>query len=247
MRHNFQQRRPKLKEHIGHLIFFCEGSTEFNYVQIFADILNKHSDTTDVIVLQANVGSNAQRVLDYANEAMENEYRAYRNYTLCLLFDCDAPSDIQRLINDVLSSRYVYKIFVSNPIFELWLLMHFEQVSDKLSKKAIYEKLQEHLRIGLAEDWDKYKASKGMLLQILRDGSMQNACCNATELQSNYSSMNLHLNTDIEKMNPYTNMHELINSFSTELNDEIYAHELTQFMRHTVTKHNTSVTTSLFI
>ena len=86
-----------------------------------------------------------------------------------------------------------------------------------------------------------------MLLQILRDGSMQNACCNATELQSNYSSMNLHLNTDIEKMNPYTNMHELINSFLTELNDEIYAHELTQFMRHTVTKHNTSVTTSLFI
>ena len=146
------------KLNIGRIIIFCEGKTEKYYFDYFAEILKKNK-YTDVEVVLETANGNARTVLNFANAFMADDRnnRKYSTYGKYLAFDCDAPPDIQTVI----SAASEYELLISNHLFEIWLLMHFEDVNDKISKREIYRRLSSHLH-------DAYsKGHKGKTREIL--------------------------------------------------------------------------------
>ena len=130
------------KINIGNIIIFCEGKTEKYYFDYFAEIINKNK-YSDVEVVLESANGNAQAVLNYANEFMADEEhnKKFSNYGKYLAFDCDAPPDIQSVVLKAAG----YELLISNYLFETWLLMHFENVENKISKREIYRRLSLYL------------------------------------------------------------------------------------------------------
>jgi hypothetical protein len=151
------------KTNIGRVIIFCEGKTEKYYFDYFAEIINKNK-YTDVKVEVEPANGNAQTVLNFANDylSMEANNRKYSQYGKYLAFDCDDPPNIQAVIASSLSCDKRYELLVTNYLFETWLLMHFEEVATKLSKRNIYRRLSSHLRNPYS------KGHKGKTREILQ-------------------------------------------------------------------------------
>lgn len=136
------------KKNIGRIILFCEGKTEKYYFDYFADIINKNTNKFNNVVVQTkSAGGNAQRVLNFAENFLskESNNRIYENYGKYLVFDCDAPKNISSVISSASEPNKDYTLLISNHFFETWLLMHFEEVDEKLSKNITYQRLSSHL------------------------------------------------------------------------------------------------------
>ncbi|QNU67419.1 RloB domain-containing protein [Ruminiclostridium herbifermentans] len=201
------------KQFLGRIIIFCEGMTEKLYLDYFANIINKKNKYTDIKIETESANGNSRKVFNFANNFMESESnnRKYINYTKYLIFDCDSPKDIQSVINDMIASTKEYNLLVSNFLFEVWLLMHFEIVDSKMSKKKIYEKLGIHL----ANDY--VKANAGTIREIIRKGSVEDAIKNAQKLYELHESAGNKIENNIKDMNPYTNVHKLLEQFMLEI------------------------------
>lgn len=196
------------KTNIGRIIIFCEGKTEKYYFDYFAEIIKKNK-YTDVEVVLESANGNAQTVLDYAKTFMSKEEnnRRFGVYGKYLAFDCDDPKDIQSV---VLGSKD-YELLISNYLFETWLLMHFEDVVSKLSKREIYRKLE----IFLTGNYSK--GHKGKIREILQKGEIEKAIDNAKRIEKKYLSEGKSIFANLKDMNPYTSVYQLIEQFMVEI------------------------------
>lgn len=200
-------RKPKkIKQYLGNTILFCEGSTEEAYFDLFKCSIEKSSKYNNLIIEITNAGGNAQRVLNYANELLANEGNniKFKNYERYLVYDCDAPEKIEEVIKKSKESSNDYKLLISNPCFEIWLLMHYENVNQRLSKYEIGIRLKERMNVKAYS-----KGSEGHIRKIVGNGERVNlAIDNAKKLAIKYD--NLKMEKDIKLMNPYTTVHELM-------------------------------------
>jgi hypothetical protein len=196
------------KANIGRIIIFCEGKTEKYYFDYFAEIIKKNKYTEVEVVLEIANG-NAQSVLNYANDFMakEENNRKYSNYGKYLAFDCDDPPDIQTVVR----ASKGYELLLSNSLFETWLLMHFEQVDLKLSKRQTYRHLSGHLNSSYV------KGQKGKTREIIQNGDIEKAIDNAKALEEQYQTQGKTVFTNIKEMNPYTSVYWLIEQFMLEI------------------------------
>ena len=192
---------------LGKIILFCEGNTEKYYFEFFADIVNKNAGKyNNVVIVTQNAGGNAQAVLNYAESFLKEEKnnQTYSKYGKYLVFDCDAPPNIVSVINSANISTYGFILLVSNHFFETWLLMHFEDVDNALSKRKTYEHLSYHLST-------RYKkAHKGLTREILQNGNINKAISFAKKLDEKYLFDGMSISSSIDKMNPYSNVYELV-------------------------------------
>jgi len=165
------------KTNIGRIIIFCEGKTEKYYFDYFAEIIKKNK-YTDVEVVLETAGGNAQTVLGYADSFMADEEhnRKFNTYGKYLVFDCDDPPNIQAVVQAAMN----YELLISNYLFETWLLMHFEDVEVKLSKREIYRRLSAHLHNTYS------KGHKGKTREIVQNGNIEKAIDNAKALEQRY-------------------------------------------------------------
>jgi hypothetical protein len=200
------------KQNIGKIIIFCEGQTEKHYFDYFANIINNNK-YSDVEVKTQCASGNAKQVLSFADKFLNKEEnnRKYIHYNRNLVFDCDAPRNIQVVISEMLASDKKYNLVISNYLFELWLLMYFENVTTKLTRKKIYERLSNYLANGYK------KADQGIIREIINNGNIEDAINNAAKLADIYKSNNKTIENDIKNMNPYTNVYELIEQFMLEI------------------------------
>ena len=164
------ERKTATKDlNLGRVILFCEGKTEKFYFDYFASIIknNKRNKFTDVEIVLESANGNAQSVLNYADRFMseENNIYKYSNYEKFLVFDCDAPEDIQ----SVIISAKDYELLISNYLFEIWLLMHFEDVDKKLSRREIYRRLESYLNKSYK------KGNRGVTREIIQNGNIEKA------------------------------------------------------------------------
>lgn len=199
------------RTHIGRIIIFCEGKTEKYYFDYFAEIIKKNK-YTDVEVVLETANGNARSVLNCANQFMADEHhnQKFSTYGKYLAFDCDAPPHIQSVIGEANE----YELLISNYLFELWLLMHFEDVEEKMSKREIYRHLTSYLRNSYT------KGHKGKIREIVQNGSIEKAIDNARTLEKQYMDEGKSIFTDIKEMNPYTSVYKLIEQFMVEISDK---------------------------
>ena len=193
---------------IGRIIIFCEGKTEKYYFEYFADIINRNKYTEVNVVLES-AGGNAQAVLNFAKAyfALEENNQRYSTYGKYLAYDCDSPPNIQAVILASLD----YQLLISNPLFETWLLMHFEEVDVCQTKRQTYRKLSEYLH-SLYQ-----KGHKGIVREIIQNGEIEKAIDNARRLEEVYSLEDMSAFSSIMNMNPFTTVYRLIEQFMAEI------------------------------
>lgn len=198
------------KTNIGRIIIFCEGKSEKYYFEYFSEIIKKNK-YTDIEVILETANGNAQTVLNFANKFMLNEEhnQKFSNYGKYLAFDCDDPPNIQ----SVISNATGYELLISNYLFEIWLLMHFEDITDKLSKKESYQRLSYHLHSNYS------KGHKGKTREILQNGNLEKAIDNAKSLEKHYTDNGKNIFNSIKDMNPFTNVYKLVEQFLIEISD----------------------------
>lgn len=203
-----ERRAETKKANIGRVIIFCEGKTEKYYFDYFAEII-KINKYTDVEVVLETANGNAQTVLNLANSFMaeEENNRKYNAYGKYLAFDCDDPPDIQAVV----SASKEYELLISNHLFETWLLMHFEEVDERISKREIYRRLSDHLHSTYS------KGHKGKTREIVQNGEIEKAIDNAKALEQRYEAQGKMVFTNIKEMNPYTSVHKLVEQFMMEI------------------------------
>lgn len=215
-----QRLKETRKQHIGHIIIFCEGRTEYNYMQYFARIINKKDKFTDIKVQLEVVGGNAQTVLNYANDFLEQKdnNRQYSLYNKCLVFDCDDPKEIQQVIVSASKNINEYSLLISNFIFETWLLFHYENVIENLTKSKTYRHLEGILGLN-AYEYSKKKDSVGIIRKIVSTGNIINAIDYAKKLDIKYKNEGKNIFTSIKDMSPYSNVYELIEQFMVAITE----------------------------
>lgn len=200
-----RQRLTETKRaNIGHIIIFCEGISEKNYFDYFAQIL-KDNKYNDIKVELETAGGNAQRVLNFANDFLSQEQNQHKfaSYAKYLAFDCDAPPTIQAVI----LAASCYELLATNLLFETWLLMHFENVDIPLSKGETENHLSNHL------DLTYKKGDIGIIRKIIQNGSPEEAIQNAKRLAAKYEQEDKNMFRCIDEMNPYTTVYELVEQF----------------------------------
>jgi hypothetical protein len=202
------------KQYIGQIILFCEGVTEKYYFDYFADILVKNK-YTDIHIVTESANGNARTVLNFAEDFLleEKNNQKYINYMKYLVFDCDDPSDIEQVMCDTLSIDKKYNLLMTNLLFETWLLMHFENIYEEITKRKIYKRLSSHLHR------EYKKGRKGIVREIIKQGSVEAAIKNAYELEEKYKEINLKIPSNIKKMNPYTTIYNLVEQLMLEITD----------------------------
>ena len=153
--------------HIGKILIFCEGYTEMNYFDYFKKrIKNKYDN---IVIQMENDKSNAQAVLNYAEEFLKDDHnsKAFYDYDKYLVFDCDAPDNIAEVIEQAKNSESEYHLLVSSLLFEAWLLMHIEELDgDPLRKKSIAKRIEQHLGL-LLDSYEKCKDDQGLIAKII--------------------------------------------------------------------------------
>jgi len=209
------RRKNFIEENIGKIIIYCEGMTEKIYFDYFVDIIEK--DKYDDIKIEIeNAEGNAKRVYKFAKKHLENEenIRKYINYKKYLVFDCDSPDNIQGLIKEICDSCNEFHLLITNNLFEVWLLMHFEEIEHRISKKDIFLHVNSHLKC-------KYKkANKGVIREIIRKGDVNFAIENAMKLEDKYIKEGKNLRNNINDMNPYTNVYKLVEQLVGKITKE---------------------------
>lgn len=213
-----------IPEHAGKLLIFCEGSTEYNYMDYFKKYLenNKKIKYTDVVLEPINTEGNARNVFQCAEEFLADEQNArkYALYEKHLIFDCDAPDDIQAVVSDMICSSNDFILDYSNLVFETWLVMHFQEmtVESRKKKAQVYSTMRDYLKVD--NYGSKEKAAAGTIAALLGnngDEKIRAAIVNAKELEKYWKEEGKNYQKDIKNMNPSVSIHNLVERLLDEI------------------------------
>lgn len=211
-------------ENAGKLLIFCEGATEFNYLEYFKNYINNNlrAKYSDIVIEPINTKGNAMHVYKFAEDFLQDEFNAskFLYYEKHLVFDCDAPDDIQDVITLMKQSDNDYILDYSNLLFETWLVMHFQNLEpdNGVDKRTIVRLMREYL--GVAMYTTKIKAAPGTIGNILGSNGNEKiraAIDNAKVLERHWKASGLEMDKDIKKMNPSVGIYKLIERLLDEV------------------------------
>lgn len=125
---------------------FCEGETEVSYVKF---LRSQYRVPIQIIAKKSDSNISIKFV-----ENSKREYERTDNDKTFLMFDLDVPDILPRL-------QKIPKaiLLVSNPCFELWLLLHLTDIHDPLNTEEclnrLLAKLPDYLKGKLTEEHKK--------------------------------------------------------------------------------------------
>lgn len=150
----------------------------------------------------------------------EENASKYIYYEKHLVFDCDAPENIQQVITLMKDSGNDYILDYSNLLFETWLVMHFQNLEpEKDNSKRTIIKLMRELFEG-NKYTNKIKASKGTIGKILGSNGNEKiraAIENAKLLEKHWEDKGKDMDRDITQMNPAVDIYKLIERLLDEI------------------------------
>lgn len=141
------------------ILIVCEGSkTEPNYL---IEIRRAYRlQTANVVIHPSELGTAPIQVVQYAKELLENGHphkhikaRAFeRAYVVFDRDDHESFFEAQHLVESlkgkILNDEkkpIVFETIVSVPCFELWLLLHFEDILHAIHRKEVLKRLKRHI------------------------------------------------------------------------------------------------------
>jgi len=205
-------RRAAVRQAYERLLIVCEGEkTEPQYLGEICE--EKRLSTAHVHVQQGGFGTEPVQVVEFAEHLFRNGDRARRIDAgafdrVLAVFDRDehhsytqalakAAALNGRLMNDE-RRRVTFEAIASVPCFELWLLLHFEDVQAPLHRDEVYDRVRTHLA-----GYDKAQAGHWGRTKPLLDAAMQRAAARA------------EATTAHDGVEPYTDMGRLVSMLLT--------------------------------
>jgi hypothetical protein len=203
------RRRAAQRQPAERLLIVCEGAkTERLYLSEIRQDLRLPS--ANVQVQPSAYGTEPMRIVEYAEQLFTQGDRALgihaRSFDrVVVVFDRDehltyhaalerVPARSRRLENDE-NLKVPFEAAVSVPCFELWLLLHFEDVFAPLHRDEAVARLRAHLH-----DYTKGGGSHWAATRARIEAATQRAVA----LVSAGHAV-------VDGTQPYTNMHELVN------------------------------------
>jgi hypothetical protein len=201
------RRRTAVRQPYERLLIVCEGEkTEPQYLREIQQAFRLA--TAHVQVLHSQIGTEPQQVLEYALTVFKEGDRERGVYPgefdrVTVVFDRDehktyhaaiarAAAQSGRLRNDNHAAVPV-DVVASVPCFELWLLLHFEDLYAPLHRREVLERLQSYL--------PGYEKGSGGHWTRTQD-HLEDAMLRAQRLAG--------ATTAEDGIQPYTAMHELV-------------------------------------
>ena len=195
-----QRKRKNLT--LKHKIYiFCNGPTEKNY---FDELRGYHRIKKELCVISSSHSNRLSLVKEVAET--HGNIKKDKTKEIYVVFDADImpkgrnsnPSTIKSQVDNACSQCVAkgYTAIVSNESFELWYLLHFENINIKTHRDDLFQKVQAHIS-------DYEKAKFGILEKTLP--FIDTAKERAIKLDANYPQNVLR-----SERNPSTNVYELI-------------------------------------
>lgn len=211
-------------ENAGNLLIFCEGTTEYNYLDYFKVYLehNLKVQYSNIVLEPINAKGNAMQVYNYAEAFLEEDInrRKYELYEKHLVFDCDAPDNIEEVLQLMKESDNEYIIDYSNLLFETWLVMHFMILEPDMynGKRKMFKMMSQFL--GVEKYGSTEKADVGTIKRLLSDDGnrrIREAIENAKRLDRHWKDLGKMVPLNIKEMNPSVSIHILIERLLDEI------------------------------
>ncbi|MFT9819583.1 RloB family protein [Lysinibacillus sp. NPDC056185] len=173
------------------VLIYCEGETERIYFEQMRIL--KRSKMVSVKI--KNVKRSAIKLAQHAYR--DSSYQYFDE--VWIVFDKDDLTEKQlEEVNDFCEENNIH-IAYSNEAFELWLLLHFEEVdiSEKYPRAVLNDKMEQHLGV---TRYFRHKADESVIAPIaLRHEVAIKNCADMMALRKSES-----------RDNPYCNIHEMI-------------------------------------
>jgi hypothetical protein len=128
-----QKRQSKGKEIRPTLFVFCEGETEDAYIKYLRSLYRL---PIEVVIKIKGSGINKR----YIDECKKNKTTHPKDRTF-LIYDYDVPE-----IVDKLKKIEKVELIFSNPCFELWYLLHFQNQTGEITTDECVSKLMTHIQ-----------------------------------------------------------------------------------------------------
>jgi hypothetical protein len=188
------------------VLIVCEGTkTEPNYLNEIRSHLKLH--TANVVIRASDLGTAPIQVVKYAEQLFQQgdshyKLRAKEFDRIYAVFDRDDHSSFHEALMYCHRAKHLKNkdrkivpliAIPSLPCFEIWLLLHFEEVRAPLHRDEVYARLRNHLP-------DYEKGISGYWLQTM--GLLRHACERAQAFITD--------DQQLEPQPPYTKMAELV-------------------------------------
>ena len=148
LRQRREFKRPEQKRDASLIVIASEGQkTEPKY---FNDLISNEyypNSRIHIVVLERTETASSPSHVIKLLDKFKKEYRLNKNDQLWMLIDRDAQSWTQQTINEIarLCTQKNYFLALSNPNFEIWLLLHITDINNySISQK---NELFENLRV----------------------------------------------------------------------------------------------------
>ncbi|MEO6667969.1 MAG: RloB family protein [Ferruginibacter sp.] len=198
------ERKEKIRE-VGnrepkvYFLVVCEGEkTEPNYFNALKNELP--SNTLDV-----NIIGTGYNTLGLVEKAIIEKNKANKKYdSVWVVFDKDSflKDSFDNAINKANSNGI--KCAWSNEAFELWYLLHFQFVSNKMTREYYKSFLEREFKNAGLNDFEYEKKSTNLYLLLSKYGNEKQAIENAKKLRE------MHVGTNFSNHNPCTYVDILI-------------------------------------
>ena len=183
-RENSTGRRSSFRESRSRILIVCGGlRTE----RLYFDALRQGRRNPAVTITVLPKGSAPSGLVTYASKWLKRRSDSFDE--VWCVFDVDDFPDIAGAVR--LATREGFSVAVSNPCFELWLLLHFEQHTAHLSG---YDSLRPRLGKHLV-DYDKSQPK----LALLRD-RVDDAVRRARELEPTGGAFEVNPSTGVWRL-----------------------------------------------
>lgn len=199
---NELRRKQKKKLTIITILIICEGLTEYNYFNEMRRALRGKGIN---ILLEKPQGSAPINIVDFALEYCEKNDGV--DDVFCV-FDRDEHTTFQTALDKInnyksptfAKSKPLFNAIISNPCFEIWLLIHFKYTTKSYSKNGS-KSSSTNVYNDLLKVFPGYSKTMMNLFSQL-NSQLTTALENAKKLST--------YNVQTDTINPSTNMHELI-------------------------------------
>ena len=188
----------------GNYLIVTEGTeTEVNYFENIKRKINERF-RSEIIVdkITINVEGTARSTMVLVNEAIKK--RSLKNYSdVWVVFDRDDNSDFDKAIS--YAKKNGLKVAWSNESFELWLLLHFQDLNTACSRDDYIDKLLKH--------FNKLKLNNGTYNKNIFNifditaSKVDTAIKRSEKLIDGYTSDKI---VSPDKMNPGTTVQDLV-------------------------------------
>ena len=201
------KRRKETRQPYQRILIVCEGQkTEPLYLN---EIRTQYRlASSNVQILPSALGTEPAQIVDYAEQLFRKGDQTKAIYPqsfdlVYVVFDRDShltyhqalakAAALNGKIRNDLNERVQFAAVVSVPCFELWLLLHFQNVQAPMKRGAVYQALKQYL-----PNYNKGQGGHWLLTQhLLKDATLRALACAL-------------LTTAHNGVEPYTDMHQLV-------------------------------------